>query len=385
MRTKICSVASTQVDSIRELRHRLHGIPELGMVEHKTCALLRHELAAMDLSIRTLDEPAGLVADLKTARPGKTVVLRADMDGLPVEEATGASYASRHEGQAHACGHDGHAACLVGAARVLSALRADLCGTVRFVFQPAEEISAGARTLVRVGALEDPPADAIIALHTWPGLPPDTVASVPGPMMASCDMFTVHVRGRGGHGARPHLARNPLLGISSLTHELSRVHDSLRVISPCVVQAGEKANVIAETGILSGTVRALTAEARDRTLAELHESVERICTDLGMKGDVRLEVGCPRVENDPRLYDLFREVGCALLGPDRTQLLDGPSMGSEDFGYYLQHIPGMMFRLGAGIHAPQLHHPTFNFNDDSLETGMTMLAGLAMRFCTGTV
>ncbi|MHC4120729.1 MAG: M20 metallopeptidase family protein [Planctomycetota bacterium] len=268
----LADLVDSQSDYIVELRHRLHRIPEQGFCEVKTAAVIADELRKLDLDIRTDVGETGIVADLVTGRPGKYVAVRADMDGLPLKEATGADYASENEGFSHSCGHDGHAAALVGAARILAQIRDQLVGKVRFVFQPAEEICQGAGAMIDCGVLEPGPPEAILGFHAWPGLPSDTVACRKGTMMASCDVLTIKVSGKGGHGARPELARNPLVGMARVVDALSTLDNHERIVSLCTARVGSQANIIAGSGRLSGTVRALNQQAGAESADSRHDN-----------------------------------------------------------------------------------------------------------------
>ena len=323
------------------------------------------------------------MADLETGRPGGYVMLRADMDALPVPEPPHIPHHSQNPGYSHCCGHDGHSACLLGAARVLNALRDELTGRIRFVFKPAEEISRGALEMIEAGVLSDRLPDAIFAMHTWPRIQVGDVGCRPGTITAGSDSFTIRVIGEGGHGARPWQANSPLPGISRLIKALSEMATGERVVSPCVTRAGNKLNVIPEYGELSGTVRTLNRSMRDRTLSQMQEVSHRVCSELGLEVEVDFEAGCPPVVIKPEMYELFHEVGAKLLGEEHVVRLADSSMGSEDFGHYLSHVPGLLFRLGMGMDSPELHNPRFDFNDAALESGITMMAGLAMRVCNG--
>jgi amidohydrolase len=272
-------------------------------------------------------------------------------------------------------------AILLGVARVLHGRRRRLAGRVRFLFQPAEEAAGGARTMIADGALDGMAPDAILALHGWPGLATDVVAARPGIMMASNDGFIVHVQGRGGHGARPDAARNPLPGLARAIEKLTALTRDDRVVSVCMVQAGEKNNVIPSRGILEGTCRALTSAVREETREAIRAAAQEACAGTGLQAEVLFQTGCPAVVNDTGLFDLFRAVGGELAGRLRVDTLDAPSMGSEDFSYFLEYGPGLIFRVGMGMEGPQLHTPAFDFNDAALGTGTTMLAALVWRLC----
>ena len=253
-------------------------------------------------------------------------------------------------------------------------------GRVRFLFQPAEEICLGARAMIGEGVL-DGGVDAMLGLHAWPGLAHDQVACRVGTMMASCDVVSIRVIGKGGHGARPHLANNPLGGMARVVERLSSMNSDERIVSLCTARVGKQVNVIASRGKLTGTVRALSSDTRHRTLREIEDTVQKVCGEQGLRGEVSFEGMSPAVVTDEKLYDVYRRVGGQLLGAANVLELESPSMGSEDFGCYLEHVPGLIFRVGMGDDSVQLHDGRFNFNDDALATGMMMLCGMVAEIC----
>lgn len=377
----LTSLVEKQAGYIVEVRHRLHRFPEPGFGEIRTSSILAEELSGLGLDVQTRIAKTGIIADLETGRPGAYVALRADMDGLPLEESTGVEYASENDGYSHCCGHDGHAAAVLGAARVLSQIRDQLIGKVRFIFQPAEEICRGAGAMIEGGVFGPYPPDAILGVHAWPYLPADTVACRRGTVMASCDVLNIKVHGKGGHGARPGSARNPLPGMARMVEKLSKLDNHERIVSLCTAHVGAQANVIADRGEMSGTMRALDPQVRQKTMDEIVAGVDEACKPLGLHGKVSFDAMSPAVVVDERLYRLFKQVGAELLGTDRVVELENPSMGSEDFGRYLDHVPGLLFRVGMGADCVDLHHPEFDFNDEALGTAMLMLCGMAVRVC----
>jgi amidohydrolase len=300
---------------------------------------------------------------------------------LPVDDRSPAEYRSRRPGYAHCCGHDGHTAILFGVAGVLARLRETLCGRIRFVFQPAEERATGAKAMLAAGVLADGPPDAVLALHAWPGLPPDTVASRAGVVGASNDAFTIEVRGRGGHSARPNQARNPLDGMARLLQALPTLSTPQRVVTICTARAGIRDNVIPERGTLSGTSRALDEGLRQRTKREIQEQATALCAALGLSATVVFGEGCPPVVNDGNLLSELFEVGEALAPHVRVTELPAPSMGADDFAYFLEHAPGLLIRLGMGVDSPPLHTSEFTFDDRAVPTGILVLAGMVVRLC----
>ena len=386
---RIAEEATRVSAEITDLRRAIHAAPEAGFSEQATSARVAEILQTAGVDVLTGVAGTGVVAKLVGGAPGKVAALRADMDALPITETTGKPYASQHRGLAHACGHDGHVAMLVGAGLILAALRNELAGEVRLLFQPAEEVGAGARTMIEAGALGEPLPDAIFALHAWPGLPVGILGSRPGHMTASNDLFTLTVTGIGGHGARPHLARSPILGVAELVariSDLTRIGDNVdlpRVVSIGSMHSGSRANVIPTEAVVEGTIRAPNEAVRD----ELYAGIRGIAREVALAQDLQVvfdaHVYCPAVMNDPRLFTIFTETAGELFGPGGWIEMDRMSMGSEDFACYLDHVPGLLVRIGTGEESGQLHTGNFDFADGALRSGAALLAGLAARATSG--
>ncbi len=357
------------------IRHRLHQVPEPAFREFETVGFVAAELTELDAALVRRVGDTGIVAELDSRLPGPVVALRADMDALAVEEKTGAAYASRHPGWAHSCGHDGHMACLLGACRVLREIGLP-AGKVRLLFQPAEEQGNGAKLMIEQGALEPLPA-AIFSLHGWPGLDVGTIASRGGTVMAASDVWAVRLVGRGGHGARPQEANSPILGLPGLIEALAGMTGDELVVSPCVVEAGQAPNVIPDAAVVRGTMRTLSPQGRTRALEEMARAVARACGPLGLTHQITLDQHTPPVANDAALHERLVRTTRGM-GLDFA-LLSGPSMGSEDFGFYLEKCPGVMFRLGMGKTCPSLHNSAFDFCDEALPAGAAMLAAMALE------
>lgn len=366
-------------------RRHLHRYPELSFHEVETAAYVAGELSAMGLDpARPL--PNAVVAELQGASPGPTVALRADLDALPVAEETGLPFASSRPGVMHACGHDGHTAMLLGAARLLLSHRETLAGRVRLLFQPAEETPpGGALPLMEAGALEG--VDAILGLHLWAWLPAGTVGISPGPVMASGDRFRIVVRGQGGHGGMPHTAVDPVWVaaqvILALQGIVGRNVDPLRsaVLSVGTVHAGGTFNVIPDTVEISGTARALDQATRETLQARVSQVAQGLALAAGATAEVTYELGYPVLENDPAVAALVAAACREMLGDDRVTS-PPPSLVSEDFGYYLRRVPGAYLFLGirnpeAGATWPH-HHPRFTVDEQVLPLGSRLLAYLAL-------
>ncbi len=376
--------------SLVNLRHDLHQHPEIGFHEHGTAARVAERLAKLPgMTIRTCVAGTGVIATLDADKPGPCVALRADMDALPMTEETGLPYASRVPGCAHACGHDGNVACLVGAAVVLSAIREELRGPVRFIFQPAEESGGGGRLLCEAGALETPPVTAIFALHAWPGLPIGAIGVRAGPAMAATDTIDIVIHGSGTHAAVPHRGVDPILVaahvIVALQSIVSRNLDPAQpaVITIARVESGTTYNVIPDRATLCGTLRTLSAGTRAQACEAIRRVAERTAEAYGARAEVRLTPGYPVLTNDAEATAHIARVGRETLGADCVREAS-VSLGGEDFAYYLQHVPGALWQLGAsasdGSALVPFHSPRFDFPDAALPVGVRMHCETVRQF-----
>ncbi|HOM82822.1 MAG TPA: M20 family metallopeptidase [Armatimonadota bacterium] len=367
-----------------EIRRDLHRHPELALEERRTAQVVLTRLQKLGVEALRVDE-TGALGLIQGGRPGPVVALRADMDALPVTEETGVPYASQHAGKMHACGHDGHTACLLGVAEVLSRLRQELPGTVKLIFQPAEEGGGGARRMVEAGVLQDPDVERIVALHSWPDLLAGQIGVRAGAMLAAVDTFQVTVRGRGGHGAHPHRCIDPILIsariIDAVQSIVSREVDPLEsaVVTVGHIEGGKTRNVIPDTCFFEGTVRTLSEETRRHVQSVFMRTVNGVAAAHGATAEIAYHRELPVVINDAGVVDTLRDLGTELLGAENVAEIATPSMGGEDFSLYLEQVPGALFRLGVGPGRPALHASTFDFNDDALATGMLMLAGYVLR------
>ena len=364
---------------IIEFRHALHRIPEMAGAEFETARAIRERLAGLDLEVLPPFLGTDVVAILHGRGPGRNVTLRADIDALRVHEETGAAYASRHDGRMHACGHDGHAAMVMGAAELLASRRDSFDGSVRFVWQPGEENRAMGRDLIEAGALENPRADLVTALHGMPGLPVGVLALRNGAMMASCAHFKVTIRGRGGHSSRPHQAIDPVVAAAAIVVELQSVvsrridPQQAAVLSVCRIAGGELANVIPDEVVLEGTARALDMEVAAALETGLREVVEAVSLAHRTRCEINYRLAYPVTLNAPEPTALARRVIRETVGDERFVELAASSMEAEDFAYYLQRYPGVYVKLGTGENCPALHNSKFDFPDAALAAGIEYL------------
>jgi amidohydrolase len=377
-------------DTVR-LRRHLHGHPEVGLQLTATQKTVLEALAGLGLEVRTGERLTSVVAILHGASPGPTLLLRADMDALPISEDTGLEFASQVEEVMHACGHDAHVAMLLGAARLLAARRDQLAGRVLFMFQPGEEGYDGARSMMEEGLLErDGMPAAAFALHCSPTDPAGIIFTRAGPLMAASDGLQIVVRGRGGHGATPHECLDPIPIACEIVQALQTyVTRRIHVFDPAVVTiaritAGTTGNVISETANLIGTMRTVSEPTR----AQLFDGVRRLAEGIAMAHGAAAEVafgqGPPGMINDGKVVGIVSEVMSHLFGPDRLKLLPNPDMASEDFSYILQRVPGAMVFLGMrpegdGPVAP-VHSSRMILNESAMTTGIALHAAMALRF-----
>jgi len=376
-----------------ELRRDIHRHPELAFHEARTADAGRRYLESQGLKVQTgIAGTTGLLATLDSGRPGRTLIIRADMDALPIVEASGADYASRTQGVMHACGHDVHVACALGAAKLLAERKERLKGTVKFVLQPAEESPpGGAKVLIEEGGILDG-VDAALALHVYSGFPVGQVGFRAGQMLAHSDRFDIVVRGVGGHAARPHLTVDAIAVaaqvVQALQYLVSRENDPLHpfVITIGSIHGGRAANVITDEVEMQGTTRCLD----DQAAAQLPEKMERVvrgvCQAARANVDFTFQRGYPALVNDPVFTERSIVSARSLLGDDKVHLIPRAEMGGEDFAYFSRRVPSTMFRLGVrndatGIVYP-VHSPRFDVDEDALPVGAATLARIALDYVT---
>lgn len=387
----LLGTARELLPGVVELRRELHVHPELGLDLPRTQAAVLDALDGLGLEISVGERLSSVVADLDGGRPGPTILLRGDMDALPMTEDTGLDFASRTGDTMHACGHDAHTAMLVGAARLLSARRDELAGRVRFMFQPGEEGSGGAAIMIDDGVVDG--VDAAFAIHVAPNVPAGIVGWRPGAALASADELEIVITGRGGHASTPHWAVDPIPVACELVVALqSMITRSVDVFDPAVltiaqVTAGTTNNVIPETARLVGTVRAVSERTRHAVQERVVTVAEGIAAAHGCTASVEIIPGYPVTVNDAAFAAFAEEVATAHLGPGRTVQMPSPVMGAEDFSYVLQKVPGAMVFLGVcppehpnPFAAPACHSNRMILNEDSMADGIALHAAIATTF-----
>lgn len=383
LKEKIKTLAARYFEKYRQVRHHLHAHPELSYQEYNTSKFVQDKLKELGINYTVMAE-TGVVAII-TGRPSDRVIaLRADMDALPIQEENNVAYASTINGVMHACGHDVHTTCLLGAAEILNELKSEWDGTIKLIFQPGEEKNpGGASILIKEGVLENPAPQAIYGLHVHPSLETGKLSFRSGKVMASADELYITIKGKGGHAASPHLTTDTILTASQLVVALqqvvSRNNDpfSPSVLSICSFQGGNTTNVIPSEVNLKGTFRAMDESWRFEAHKRINEIVENIAKANRAEIELKIDVGYPTVYNDPALCNYAKKIGEEFLGSnnvDETEL----RMGAEDFGYYSQKIPGCFFRLGTGNKKKGItagvHTPTFDIDEQAIEIGMGIMA-----------
>jgi len=383
------SEAQVLFNFTRELRQEIHRHPELGFEEVRTAGLIQKELNEIGLEVRTGIAETGVVAVLNGEGPGPVVLARFDMDALPITEETGASYASVNNGVMHACGHDGHVAIGLTVARILSKRHNELNGSVKFIFQPAEEGLGGAKRMVDEGVLEDPKPDVCLALHLWNEKPVGWLGITSGPAMAASETFRVRVTGKGGHGAAPHYSIDPILAaaqvINALQSIVSRNVPPLEsaVVTITSIHGGEAFNVIPPEVLLKGTIRTFDSSVRDLVLQRFREIVTGVSQTMGCGVDLELKSITPAVINDATITNQVKDVASSLL-PEFSIHSSTRTMGSEDMAYMMEDIPGCYFFVGSSNAEKELdashHHPRFDFDEDVLPYAAGLMAASVASF-----
>lgn len=383
----IKDIVKSNESQIVHMRRELHQIPETAYNEVKTSAYVAKHLEAEGLEVKTGIAKHGVVGLMRTGRSGPTLMIRADMDALPIKEETGLSCSSTHEGVMHACGHDGHMAMALGAAQMLVKVKEELVGNVKFVFQPAEEGPGGAKPMIEAGIMEDPRVDYAVGCHVWPGLPSGAIGVKAGPIMAAMDRFDIKILGRGGHGAMPHMCIDALEVGTQVVNALQRiVSRHMNPLSPTVVtvgtfQAGTAFNIIPREAVLSGTTRTFNHEIWHSWEERIENIVRGVCSSMGARYELDFQQGYPPTVNDAFMTDVVVRCAQAVLGKD--QVVEPEStMGGEDMSYYLEKTQGCFFFLGVGLEggAP-VHNPGFTLDEDALVYGTETFCRVALELC----
>lgn len=373
----------------RAIRRDLHMHPELGFQEVRTSAVIARELREIGLEISTGIAKTGVIAMIEGAQPGPVIMLRFDIDALPITEQTGAEYASQNPGVMHACGHDGHVAIGLTVARLLNEHRAELAGSVKLLFQPAEEGIGGAETMIREGSLENPAPIQCLGMHIWNEKPLGWLGVAAGPVMASAATFGITLTGRGGHGAMPHLAIDPVVAaaqiISAAQTISSRNSDPQKacVVSFCMLNAGNAFNVIPQTVEMKGTIRTFEADVEQMAYHRLKEVTRGIGAAMGCQVEITIDNITPAVVNDPLVTTAVQRAARELFPDHDLDERGRITMGAEDFAFYQKKVPGTFFFIGSTNVEKGLvyghHHPRFDFDEEALPRGAALMAQAALE------
>ncbi|MEM9543829.1 MAG: M20 family metallopeptidase [Cyanobacteria bacterium P01_E01_bin.42] len=391
MLARIKTLAETLAPRLIEIRRHLHAHPELSGQEYQTAAYIAGVLSSCGVHVEEAVGKTGVVGELEgQGKSDRRLAIRTDMDALPINEMVELDFASRKPGVMHACGHDIHSTLGLGTAMILSQMREDLPGNVRFLFQPAEEIAQGAGWMIRDGAMRD--VNGIFGVHVYPSIPARSVGIRYGALTAAADELEIFIQGESGHGARPHEAKDAIWiaaqVITTLQQAISRTQNPLRpiVLTFGQISGGRAPNVIADQVRLAGTARSLHPETHENLPQWIEGIVANICTTYGAKYEVNYKRQVPSVQNDGMMTQLLEEAAREAWGNDRIQRIPEPSLGAEDFSLYLEHAPGSMFRLGVGIPGKPnhpLHHPAFEADEAAIVTGVVTLAYAAFKYWDG--
>lgn len=387
--------ASSLADQLVAMRRQIHQHPEQGYEEQETARFLAGMMRQAGVSVQEGVGQTGMMAVIEGTRPGRVVALRADMDALPIEETTGLPFASLTPGVSHACGHDSHSAMLAGVAILLQRNRDRFAGTAKLLFQPAEECPplGGAQPMIADGVLQNPQVDAIYALHTMGDLPVGQISIARGPMMAASDRAAIRIIGKGGHGSAPHQTVDALLTAAQVVVALqSIVSRNTHPLKPAVLTVGEmhsgyRYNVVADVATLDCTIRSLDPETRQLLKARIEQIVAGVTSAMGASYELVYTQGYPSVPNNSAKVDQVIEAAQAVLGDSSVVMLDSPSMGGEDFSYFLKQVPGALFWLGSRLDDGREQHPAhnagFDLNEKALPLGVALLCQLVEQELSG--
>ena len=372
------------------IRRELHRHPEVGFAERRTSAYVAERMTAAGLEVRPM-AITGLVATLRGGRPGPTALVRAELDALPIHETTGVAYRSQNDGVMHACGHDAHMAVAMVVAERLAAMREDVRGTIKFAFQPAEELAGGAKQMIEEGALENPTVDRSIALHVWPGLPAGSLGVASGAFWAAVDDLTFTVHGRSGHGAMPDQTIDAVVVAAQIVTALQTVVSRTRspfapaVLSIGSIQGGTAWNIIADRVEMRGTLRTFDAAVRERLLGQLTRIAHGIAESMEATCEVEDRYGAPPVVNDPTMASLVWEAVAPVIGEENVSVAESSGTG-DDFAYFAQGTPGCLFTVGSANAAMGLdkarHNSDFDIDEHCLPVAAASLEAVLRRIAT---
>jgi amidohydrolase len=376
-------------DWLVEIRRTIHMHPELGFEEFETSKLVSEWLEKFGLHVEKGLAKTGVVGLLEGKKPGKTVAIRADMDALPMEESNQVPYVSKVKGKMHACGHDAHVTILLGVAKYFSSIKDQLKGNIKWIFQPAEEGGGGGRIMVEEGVLDNPKVDAIFGAHVYPLLPMGKIGVCEQEALAAADRFIIKIIGQGGHAASPHLSKDPILAAGHLITQLhSVVSRNVNPLESAVITIGKVSggtafNIIPDEVELLGTLRSLSSQVREALKSRIEEVIQGTVRSFGMDYQFQFEYGYPVLINDPEMARFVASACEKGIGKENVEILK-PSMGGEDFAYYLEKVPGSFFRLGCRNEKKGIVHPyhssLFDIDEEVLPFGVEMFVRIIKEY-----
>lgn len=391
--TEWFSEANSLFEYTQSMRRDFHMHPELGFQEVRTAGIVAKELSALGLEVHTGIAGTGVVALIEGDRPGPVVLVRADMDALPITEETGAPYASQTPGVMHACGHDGHTAILLTVAKMLLAHRAELAGTVKLVFQPAEEGLGGAARMIEAGVLDNPRPSVTLALHLWNDQPLGWIGVARGAAMAGAEIFKIKVRGKGGHGAAPHQTHDPVLAASQIVTALQSIVArniaplQSAVVSVCTIHGGEAFNIIPQQVELSGTIRTFEPEVRAKVLERFEIITYGLAETFGCTAEVELTRLTPAVINKAETAEIVERAARRMFPEAEIDTSSNVTMGSEDMAFMMEEVPGCFFFVGSANKEKKLdashHHPCFDFDEQALPRAAALMTAAVADLLKG--
>lgn len=390
MKEKIEQLAEKYLERIMEMRRELHRFPELGFKEFKTAEIIKKELDRIGIPYESEIAATGIVGLIKGKKEGKTVLLRADMDALPVEEESRCEFKSEITGNMHACGHDGHVAGLLGAAMILNDLKDEIAGNVKLVFQPAEEGPGGADPMIKAGILENPKVDAAFGCHIWPACKAGQIMIKDGDMMSHTTSFDIMIQGVGGHGSQPEKTIDPIIIgsqiIINFQNIISRNISTLKpaVLSCCTIKAGEACNVIPDKLIIKGTIRTFDEELTNEIVDRMENIIKGITSSYGASYVFDVNRMYPALKNDHEMFELSKKTLGKIVGEENVIVMEEPLMGSEDFSYFGKKVPSNFFLVGVRDAQEDiesmLHHPRLLWDEKYLKINAKALSQLAIDF-----
>lgn len=390
-RERIEEIVRENSEQVTQWRRHFHQYPELSFEEFDTADFVAQQLISMGYQVQRNVGGTGVMAALESKQPGPVIAFRADMDALPILEETGLPFESERAGIMHACGHDGHMAILLGTAQVLALLKDDFCGTIKFIFQPGEEANGGAKCVIHDGILKDPDVEGIFGLHMIPELPAGTIGVKAGYLSATDDEFVIRVQGKGAHSSEPESGVNAIVIASHIVTAMDSIlsHNvnpfDVAALSICQINGGDAINVIPDSVEMKGMLRCIEKADKEKIREKMNDIATHTALALGGKSEIEFIPGFPSVNNDPRLTRITMEAAKDVLEREEDIfMIERPHMGSEDFAYYQEEVPGVMFMLGCGqkdIDTGSLHSSILNINEESLCYGIRIFTSIAAKIC----